>query len=65
MEQKTLMMISSVVSMVGTFFAGYYGPRGIPKSGDIIRAPRPKATRFGWLCIFLGFLLNLVALYFF
>jgi hypothetical protein len=62
MEQKTWMIISSIVSMIGTFLVGFYGARGIPKAGDLIKAPRQKSTKVGWLLIFGGFLLNLVSL---
>ena len=47
MDQRTLMIISSIVSMIGTFLVGYYWQRGIAKSGDLLRAPRQKSTKLG------------------
>lgn len=55
--------IGLVLNMLGTFFVGFISVRGIPNSGDPIRAPKKGMAYVGWGIVFLGFLFQLIGLF--
>ena len=60
-SMKWLNVIGLGLSFVGSIMTGLIAQRGIPKKGQLIKAPRLKVSVCGWILIALGFLVSLVA----
>ena len=60
-NMKCLMITGLVFSIFGTVITGFIAQGGVPKSGEIIKAPNRKLIFFGWSLLLLGFVAQLIA----
>lgn len=58
---KIIGIIGAIISIIGTFIVTVIAVRGIPKEGDLIKAPSLKLTIVGWFFILFGFVFNLLS----
>ena len=57
---KLLIILGLLFSIAGTLLTGLIAPGGIPKPGEIIRAPNAKLSCLGWCFLMFGFILQLL-----
>lgn len=59
---KLLTVLGLLLSTIGSVMVGLIANRGIPKKGDIIKAPNVNISFWGWLLIIFGFLFQLISI---
>ena len=51
-----------IFNMVGTFLVGFASQGGMPKKGELVKAPIRWVSYLGWGFVFVGFFLQLLGL---
>lgn len=57
---KLVNIVGLTFSVIGSILVGLIAQEGIPKQGEMIKAPKFKLTKAGWILVILGFILSLI-----
>ena len=59
---KIVSVIGLIRKIIGTLLQGIVANRGIPREGEVIKAPNYKCSIWGWGLLCVGFLVSIVGI---